>query len=81
MLFFIYLFQGSPDAQVNSDYFAVRWTGQVQPVYSDIYTFYVSVDDGARLWVNGQLLIDEWVSRGRGKVREDCFMRVLSLCN
>jgi hypothetical protein len=27
----------------------------------DTYTFYTISDDGVRLWVNGQLLVDQWV--------------------
>jgi hypothetical protein len=43
----------------NGNY-TVRWTGQVQPQLSDTYFFDVASDDGCRLWVNGQLLIDKW---------------------
>jgi hypothetical protein len=40
--------------------YSVRWTGQVQPLYSETYTFYSQVDDGGRLFVNGQLLFDHF---------------------
>jgi YVTN family beta-propeller protein len=53
--------EGTPAAQVPGDNFSVRWTGQVQPQYSQTYTFYYTGDDGIRLWVNGQLLINAWV--------------------
>ena len=53
---------GSPDASIGGDTFSARWTGQVQPLYSQTYTFYTTSDDGARLWVNGQLVIDSWAS-------------------
>jgi GH43 family beta-xylosidase len=46
--------------QMSSDTFSVRWTGQVQPEFSEAYTFHVTADDGVRLWVRGQLLIDRW---------------------
>lgn len=52
---------GSPDAKVNADGFSVRWTGQVQPKYTGAYTFYINSDNGRRVWVNGQLLVDQWV--------------------
>ena len=51
---------GSPDLGVPADGFSVRWTGQVQPRYSDRYTFYTNSDDGIRLWVNGNLIVDDW---------------------
>ncbi len=51
---------GSPDPSISADLFSIRWTGKVQPLYSQTYTFYVTSDDGSRLWVNGQLLINKW---------------------
>ncbi|XHX75852.1 MAG: PA14 domain-containing protein [Stenomitos frigidus ULC029] len=50
----------APNSIVPADNFAVRWTGQVQSKTSETYTFYTRSDDGVRLWVNGQLLIDNW---------------------
>ncbi|GFP74474.1 PA14 domain-containing protein [Clostridium fungisolvens] len=41
---------------------AVRWTGKIQPKYSEDYTFYMIGDNGFRLWVNGNLIIDHWVN-------------------
>ena len=55
---------GSPDPSIGADQFSVRWSGQVQPRYSQTITFYTATDDGARLWVNGVLLIDKWVDQG-----------------
>jgi hypothetical protein len=43
--------------------YTVRWTGLVQPIFNETYTFYTTTDDGVRLWVNGQLLIDKWVGQ------------------
>ncbi|MDF2456566.1 MAG: hypothetical protein K0R51_2559, partial [Cytophagaceae bacterium] len=43
----------SPQAvTVNNDNFSARWTGYVQPLYSETYTFYVTSDDGNRLYVD-----------------------------
>ena len=49
---------------VPEDMYSVRWTGQVQPLLSENYTFYTQSDDGVRLWVNGILLIDNWTNQG-----------------
>jgi RHS repeat-associated protein len=49
---------GSPDAAIGADTFSAVWTGQVQPQYTEPYTFYLTTDDGGRLWVDGKLLID-----------------------
>ncbi len=51
---------GSPAAGINVDQFSVRWTGQIEATCTETYTFYVFSDDGARLWVNNQLLLDRW---------------------
>src|SRR5262249_31378718 len=51
---------GSPASSVPVDHFSARWTGKVQAQFSETYTFYTQSDDGVRLWVNSQLLIDNW---------------------
>jgi uncharacterized repeat protein (TIGR03806 family) len=55
---------GSPDPSIGVDTFSVRWTGTVVPQASETYTFYTSTDDGVRLWVNGQLIVDKWIDQG-----------------
>jgi hypothetical protein len=50
---------GSPWPTVNNDRFSVRWTRNT-PADAGNYQFDVLTDDGVRLWVNGQLLIDQW---------------------
>jgi transcriptional regulator CtsR len=51
---------GSPHASLPADNFSIRWTGKVQPQFSELYTFYTFNDDGARLWVNGVQLVNDW---------------------
>src|SRR6185436_18616007 len=41
----------------------VRWVGQVQPQYSETYYFVANTDDGVKLWVNDQLIIDSWITK------------------
>jgi|GEM_PF-375894 len=50
---------------VGADTFSVRWTGQIQAVATGVHTFHARADDGVRLWVRGQLLIDQWADRPR----------------
>lgn len=40
---------------VTPEYFSGRWTGQVQPQFTEEYTFVVSADDASRLKINGQV--------------------------
>ena len=54
---------GGPDPAVGDDNFSVRWTGEVEAAFTETYTFYPRTDDGARLYVDGQLLVDRWVDR------------------
>jgi len=58
----------APDAGAGSvvhpTNFVVSWTGKVLPQYSETYYFDTRTDDGVKLWVNGQLLVDNWVTQG-----------------
>lgn len=51
---------GSPATGLPSDGFSVRWTGEVEARSTETYTFYLSHDDGARLWVNNVQVINNW---------------------
>jgi hypothetical protein len=50
---------GSPDPRIPRNNFSVSWTRTVdfQP---GLYRFTAKTDDGVRLWVGDQLVIDEW---------------------
>lgn len=50
----------APAAGMGADTFSVRWAGNVLPLSAETYTFYLQSDEGARLWVNGRLLVDDW---------------------
>lgn len=49
----------SPDPRIPADRFSVRWTRTLR-FREGLYELSVTVDDGVRLWMDGQLLIDEW---------------------
>jgi len=49
-----------PGGGIAETGFTVKWTGCVQPQYDETYTFYGTTDDGMRVWVNGQELINSW---------------------
>ncbi len=53
---------GSPSSAIGSNTFSVQWSGFVKAKYSETYTFYVSSDDAARLWVNEKGLVNNWTS-------------------
>ncbi len=54
----------SPAPGIGADTFSVRWTGQVQPQFSQTYTFYTVSNDGVRLWVNGVRVVNNWTNHG-----------------
>ncbi len=37
--------------------YSIAWSGQIEAAYSELYTFYVTADDAARLWVDDQLIV------------------------
>ncbi|HEY44620.1 MAG TPA: tandem-95 repeat protein [Anaerolineae bacterium] len=51
--------EGSPAEEIPVDNFSARWTREVE-FEAAIYHFLVRLDDGARLWVDDQLVVDEW---------------------
>jgi peptidoglycan-binding protein ArfA len=52
--------QQEPVPGLAPEYFSVRWTGYLfAPVTGD-YKFYLTLDDGMRLWVGNKLLFNEW---------------------
>jgi hypothetical protein len=65
---------GGPAATIGADTFSARWTGQVEAPFTGTYTFYTQSDDGVRLWVNGEQLVNRWTNHA---VREDA--RTISL--
>jgi phage-related protein len=57
-------YHASPDASLPVDSYSVRWTGYIKTPdgVSGSYNFFTVSDDGVRLWVNGQLLVNNWTN-------------------
>jgi hypothetical protein len=53
---------GSPAPTIGVDTFSVRWVGQLEAPISGAYTFFTQTTDGVRLWVNRQLIINNWTN-------------------
>jgi PA14 domain len=43
---------------VAKDYVSVVWKGYLMPAYTESYTFYAEANDGVRVYVNDQVVID-----------------------
>ena len=61
---------GSPDGRLPVDNFSVRWTRN-QNFGEGNYRFTLHFDDGARLFVDGTQLIDEWRDGGNRTLSAD----------
>jgi hypothetical protein len=51
---------GSPSPLINADTFSVRWTGYIQPLFTEQYTIYIDSDDGMRVYIGGQTVVSDW---------------------
>jgi len=56
----------SPGCSIPGSFWNVRWRGQLEPLYTETYTFYLTIKDLAKLWVNNQLLINQWSGSALG---------------
>ena len=52
----------NPTPELTGSNFSVRWTGKLTPPESGNYTLGFTADDGARLYLDGKLLVDAWSS-------------------
>ncbi|MCP5540157.1 MAG: VWA domain-containing protein [Akkermansiaceae bacterium] len=60
---------GAPAEGVGVDNFRVEWTGKIQPLVTDTFTFEAEVDDELEVWIDGKSVLKatyERSSRGRG---------------
>ena len=56
--------EDAPHELIGPDTYFIRFRGKVQPEFTETYTFFTQADDGVRLFVNGQLLVDQWNDSG-----------------
>lgn len=55
-----FFWSGSTLPENISRQFAVRWRGKLVPAVTDMYTFHTTTEGSVRLWIDGELAIDEW---------------------
>jgi len=49
----------APGSGLPADNFSVRWTG-AWPFEAGNYRFFVELQDGVRMWLDGHIIIDQW---------------------
>jgi len=50
----------SPISGINANNFQVRWTGYIYIPQTATWTFYTQSDDGVKLTINNQSIVDNW---------------------
>ncbi len=59
--------------EIHQHYYSIRFTGEILAEENGEYTFVTTSNDGIRVWVNNQLIIDNWTDHGvtvnMGKIR------------
>lgn len=53
-----------PDPYTSARHKSIRWRGFINPTVSGTYKIGVNSDDGIRLWLNNELVVNEWHNRG-----------------
>ena len=51
----------TPGAPIPGDGWSARWTADLEIIVADTFTFAVNCQDGTRLWINDELMINQWV--------------------
>jgi len=52
----------SPGIPVPATGWSARWTADLNILFADTYTFSVNSEGGTRLWIDGELILNMWVS-------------------
>jgi hypothetical protein len=65
---------GSPDSKVPKDNFSVRWVRDDDWFAGGTYRFTIASDDGVRVWVGDQLVVDEWHDRSPSTIYVDHYI-------
>jgi len=50
----------SPVRGLSDDNYSVRWTGSLRVPADGEYEFVTRSDDGVRLWIDNEMLVDNW---------------------
>jgi len=56
----------SPGQGIDSDWYSARWTGRLRAPATGVTRLGVEGKDGYRLWLDGELVLDNWRKRSAG---------------
>lgn len=66
-----------PITRYGRDYVSIRWWGKVQPLSTEVYTFYMICNDGGRLYVDHKLVLDDWDNAWEGVMKASVALEAL----
>jgi len=66
-------FEESPMEAVNDDKFSARWTGKLKSPGSGQFEVGVKADNGVRLFIDGNLVINSWTDQAPGQFKTDYY--------
>ncbi|MBX3175120.1 MAG: glycoside hydrolase family 3 C-terminal domain-containing protein [Gemmatimonadaceae bacterium] len=61
----------APARGIPFDWYSVRWTGRITVPQGGVQRIGVEANDGFRLWIDGNLTIDNWEKRSAGTTLAD----------
>ncbi len=61
----------SPHADVNYDFYSVRWTGKLTSPETGKFRIGLDGNDGYRLYLDGQLVVDNWKNQSYSNLMAD----------
>ena len=65
---------GEPWPGAGFSDFAARWTGELDAAFTGFYSFWITSDDGIRLFIDGELVIDDWRPHSPEEVSTGLFL-------
>ena len=52
----------APPPNLPHDHYSARWSGSIEAEQAGNYTLFATADDGVRVWIDEQLVVNDWSS-------------------
>lgn len=64
-------FREPPFPDMHPEVYSIRWTGKIKAPKDGSYEFSAAVDDGIRVWIDNQLIIENWAMNDMGRAKAE----------